>query len=58
MFNEPLNRYTDIIILIHIPLGITLFEEPSDYLMIVMRLRRDNNTPDRNFCIPENDFRP
>ena len=39
--NLPLNRHTDIIILvvIRILLGITLFGKPSDYLMNVMQLR-------------------
>ena len=37
--NLPLNRHTDIIILLYMYLGITLFGEPSDYLMNVMQLR-------------------
>ena len=35
------HRYGIIILLLRIPLGITLFGEPSDYLMNVMQLRCD-----------------
>ena len=35
------NSDTDIIILVYISIGFTLFGEPSDYLMNVMQLRCD-----------------
>ena len=51
MRNLALNRHTDIIILLGIPLGITLFGKPSDYLMNVMQLRCEKVAESRKLSV-------